>query len=629
MRTLETARNIVNTDELDTWLQQVFTSRYPDLMLWVNSVVRKWIIKRAPTIRATVPDQANMPAWLRTAIEKDDELEELLLDGALEARIQPVLDYMQDLITTKPDTNIAAIGFDIAEQRSEKWHARIAKPVKEIVAEDGATPFITYPDGFTWRRVEGKDALVREGNMMGHCVGRMNYHQMVLRAKTEIVSLRDVQNEPHVTIEIGEQGTVIHQIKGKANGPVLPKYLKYVSDFLKTRTWARISFDGAMAIREEILEHQLTNAEPWFKLPTLDTLKIVINPRPRYGVDKSYLIVQDNKSIGEFSTYVNGSQVTCISDFAITKDVDAVPELLRKMCVTKSLRASTNTELFPILWKNTRWEQNNGWHLPKNEAAQDLMYAICGTKDEADSIYIDDADSMPAAWYSVKTNNLYIQKATNTRLRQDLALALAKPAECWVSDSFLVRATHDVDFSSWTQKQVAGKSVALDGDDVALMNTLLSALKQPDAATIKSGYVKLKAKTKISDSDLKALGFQTSGRAINAIAAVLLCSLPIKNSAPFRTYVFNKPNTMTCWTEMLAQPQHLLHSLTTYGLSSDAIKRIVELLRNEFLRLVPTDAEIEELDLDGPTKGRLMQALVYAKSHRQNAARSKELWAKL
>jgi hypothetical protein len=629
MRTLETARNIVNADEVESWLKQQFGSRYPDILLWVTSVVRKWIIKNAPAQKAVVPAQDNMPAWLRTAIEKDDALEEILLDGALEARIQPVLDYMQDLVTTKPDTNVAAIGFDIAEQRSEKWHARLAKPVKEIVAEDGATPFITYPDGFTWRRVEGKDALVREGQMMGHCVGRMNYHQMVLRAKTDIVSLRDQQNEPHVTIEIGEQGTVVHQIKGKANGPVLPKYLKYVSDFLKTRTWTRISFDGAFEIREEILEHQLTNAPPWFQLPTLDTLKVVINPRPRYGVDKSYVIIQDNKTLGEFSTYVNAAQTTCISDFTITKEVDAVPELLRKMCVEKSLRISTITELFPLMWKNTRWSQTDGWCAPKNQAAQDLMYAVCGTKDEGDVLYIDDADKLPAAWYSAKTNNLYTQKATNTRLRQDLALSLAKPAECWIGDSFLVRATHDVNFSAWTQKQVAGKSVAVGGSDVDLLNTLLSALKQPDAATIKSGYVKLKAKTKITDQDLKALGFPTSGRAINAIGAVLLCSLPIKNAAPFRSYVFNKPNTMTAWAEMLAQPQHLLHSLTTYGLTSDAIKQIVDLLRNEFLRLVPTDSEIEELDLDLPVKGRLLQALVYAKSHRQNAARSKELWAKL
>jgi hypothetical protein len=80
---------------------------------------------------------------------------------------------------------------------------------------------------------------------------------------------------------------------------------------------------------------------------------------------------------------------------------------------------------------------------------------------------------------------------------------------------------------------------------------------------------------------------------------------------------------------MLTHPDHLLSALAGYGLSAETVKQIVALLRNEFLRLVPTAAEIEELDLDGGAKARLQQALKYAASHKQNAARSKALWGSL
>lgn len=186
----------------------------------------------------------------------------------------------------------------------------------------------------------------------------------------------------------------------------------------------------------------------------------------------------------------------------------------------------------------------------------------------------------------------------------------------------------DINFSSWLKKMLTGRSIVTDTDET-LLNSLLAALKQPDAAAIKAGYMQLKNKAKITDADFKALGFATGGRAINAIGTVLLCSLPIKNTAPFRSYIFHKPNTMNCWLEVLAQPDHLHTALVGYGIGASTIKQILELLRNEFLRLIPTEAEIAELDLEAGVAQKVKMALKYAKTHKQNTARSKALWAQL
>lgn len=86
---------------------------------------------------------------------------------------------------------------------------------------------------------------------------------------------------------------------------------------------------------------------------------------------------------------------------------------------------------------------------------------------------------------------------------------------------------------------------------------------------------------------------------------------------------------MTCWSEVLEKPDHLLASLRSYGLSDDLIKQITGLLRNEFLRLMPKESELEALDLSSATEHKLRQLIKRTAAMRQDAARSKRLWGSL
>jgi hypothetical protein len=153
------------------------------------------------------------------------------------------------------------------------------------------------------------------------------------------------------------------------------------------------------------------------------------------------------------------------------------------------------------------------------------MTAIFGVPPQAvqNSLVCLDGRAPLARWIA-DTNELTLltsyvsQKAE----QQATCLALNKPAEVnSVGLSFTEKTRPLKDMTVWLAKQVAGKAVKTD-DDLSLVNSLLAALKQPDAAALKAGYIKLKGKTEVRDSDFKALGFPTGGRAINAIGIVLL-----------------------------------------------------------------------------------------------------------
>jgi hypothetical protein len=67
--------------------------------------------------------------------------------------------------------------------------------------EDETTVF-EWPDGWMIKEL-GPDALGREGELMGHCVG--GYCNSVRTHSSHIYSLRDPKNGPHVTFEIEGQ----------------------------------------------------------------------------------------------------------------------------------------------------------------------------------------------------------------------------------------------------------------------------------------------------------------------------------------------------------------------------------------------------------------------------------------
>jgi len=111
-------------------------------------------------------------------------------------------------------------------------------PRGEVVAK--------FDDGWTIQRLETNEALQVEGEIMQHCLDAYTVEEL---NDTEILSLRDMSDNPHVTIEMAHLNDwyppgrrdatfidVFDQIKGKQNDIPRKKYREYIIDWLIERT---------------------------------------------------------------------------------------------------------------------------------------------------------------------------------------------------------------------------------------------------------------------------------------------------------------------------------------------------------------------------------------------------------
>lgn len=140
--------------------------------------------------------------------------------------------------------DISSFSAENAIKMSDQWH-------KEMVEKGEGKKYDTmYPknliygpdwknkefNGWTIQRVTTKNDLLTEGNKMDHCVG--SFCENVFDRRSVIFSLRDPQNEPHVTIEVdGEQGYdmgYIEQIKGKSNSEPKPIYKEMIKEWIES-----------------------------------------------------------------------------------------------------------------------------------------------------------------------------------------------------------------------------------------------------------------------------------------------------------------------------------------------------------------------------------------------------------
>lgn len=138
-------------------------------------------------------------------------------------------------------------------------------PQGEIVYE--------FADGWTIQRLSPEELAV-EGELMQHCVG--DFGDEVEQGRSVIFSLRSPKGRPHVTMEwepeyrepflysegswqpgqpypwTSKQGQFI-QIMGKQNASPLPKYRRYIQEFILNR------FDGAPAALMQVYTPELGN----------------------------------------------------------------------------------------------------------------------------------------------------------------------------------------------------------------------------------------------------------------------------------------------------------------------------------------------------------------------------------
>ncbi len=173
--------------------------------------------------------------WIANQIKKDLNLTNQL------GQIQLVIDWAKN---TRAD--IFKFSMKEAMEAQEQWHTLNFKKIEiktlEIPNLDHNRVVFRCSDQQHFLYLLSDKDLDYEGKTMKHCVG--SYKNQVKNQNIFIVSLRDLKNEPHVTIEINTNSRETVQIRGKANGNPVEKYQKLIREFaLYASGWEKIKED--------------------------------------------------------------------------------------------------------------------------------------------------------------------------------------------------------------------------------------------------------------------------------------------------------------------------------------------------------------------------------------------------
>jgi hypothetical protein len=252
------ARNLVNTDELKIWLQELLASRFGSsagpaneinppprqaaCQRWIHSVARKWMIRQGQIESHEPSGQAlaQSPAWIQQAVANGTPPQRLSLLHSERETLAGVLDWMRSDDGPALSSDWSRISVEQAISSEKAWIDAMAKAAlkKDLDAADAAgTTLFTQslapsPDGrsgWRWVQVHSKDALDREGALMRHCVG--SYADDVAADRKSIYSLRDPDNKPRLTLET-QQGRIA-QLKAFANQPCSPELFSRVAHFAR------------------------------------------------------------------------------------------------------------------------------------------------------------------------------------------------------------------------------------------------------------------------------------------------------------------------------------------------------------------------------------------------------------
>lgn len=137
----------------------------------------------------------------------------------------------------KPD--ILSLSFNDAQKQSDEWHDNLEKNsskefAKRLSLDEKRIIYRTLDNKHFFYLLIPSE-LKYEGQYMGHCIGTNSFYATRLKKnQIQILSLRDENNLPHVTIEmILQQDGLLKtgQISGKGNNPPIDKYQNMITEY--------------------------------------------------------------------------------------------------------------------------------------------------------------------------------------------------------------------------------------------------------------------------------------------------------------------------------------------------------------------------------------------------------------
>lgn len=226
--------NVINIEQIDKVTQE-YTNKLQNQQAkdWFLKQVKKFLINSQSDVEMANIDPQEVGSekeWLKKALEKGEKLFQFNLSPQTHQHLDHIVDWLNSEQGQEVAPKLFKVTVPQAIEASNKWTERLNKKIilKKGAVEQGLEDFLDFDDGYSWVLLTNKDCLGREGKLMGHCVGTYDKYAS---EGTKIYSLRDPENNPHVTVEVTHNK--IQQIKGKENNPPTPQYIPYVEAFLK------------------------------------------------------------------------------------------------------------------------------------------------------------------------------------------------------------------------------------------------------------------------------------------------------------------------------------------------------------------------------------------------------------
>lgn len=200
------------------------------------------------TILNGITEDSVIIDWAKKTVMKliskanEQEIRDILVHDnftdTFKIELEDTIHYLENLDNNEKIKQLRG-NYEQVSANAKKWMQALQKKGAELVdkPEEGLKIVYKFRDGFTMVQLTNKEQCKREGTLMGHCVGGYDPDEDFL------VSLRDRDNNPHVTLEISHDNEV-KQIKGKQNRAPIAKYIPYVKEYLAKNPDLVIVGDG-------------------------------------------------------------------------------------------------------------------------------------------------------------------------------------------------------------------------------------------------------------------------------------------------------------------------------------------------------------------------------------------------
>jgi hypothetical protein len=199
---------------------------------WLERALLRFVLTTGHGIYASGPSQIEIAAaHVASAIANGDATFRFSPSPDLDAKVTSIVDWLAGLPERDPRLarKLRRVTFADALEMSHRWHRELRKAAgrrqkRTIPRDPVGAPWLldatSLGPGWSWVWLKSPEARKAEGEAMGHCVGSGGYES--LRPSEAVLSLRDPDSVPHVTLHLDENRML--QAVTKGNGKVGARY---------------------------------------------------------------------------------------------------------------------------------------------------------------------------------------------------------------------------------------------------------------------------------------------------------------------------------------------------------------------------------------------------------------------